>query len=65
MTVLAGLFRLRSFNLSHNQIHTIIQVSWSEGLDGSFKENVLLVCLIKTKKFKFPLSNLYLLIRLI
>ena len=50
MTVLAGLFRLRSFNLSHNQIHTIIQVSWSEGLDGSFKENVLLVCLIKTKK---------------
>ena len=61
MTVLAGLFRLRSFNLSHNQIHTIIQVSSGE----NFKENVLLVCFIRTKKFKFPLSNLYLLIRLI
>ena len=26
MTVLAGLYRLRALNLSHNHIHTIIQV---------------------------------------
>ena len=32
VTVLAGLYRLKSLNLSHNQIHTIIQVRSSEGL---------------------------------
>ena len=31
VTVLAGLYRLKSLNLSHNQIHTIIQVRSSEG----------------------------------
>ena len=31
----------------------------------SSKQMSLLVCLIKTKKFEFPLSNLYVLIRLI
>ena len=47
MTVLAGLYRLKSLNLSHNQIHTIIQVSSS---GRSLKKMSLLVCLIKTKK---------------